>query len=49
VDTFPGRGKPFAEAQDDIDYWRRWFNDYAKFDRRIESDIVHADKPTEQI
>lgn len=42
-------GKPLAEAQGEIDFGRSWLNYYAEFDRRIEGDIVAADKPNEQL
>ncbi len=42
-------GKPLAEAQGEIDFGRSWLSYYAEFDRRIEGDILPADKPNEQI
>jgi lactaldehyde dehydrogenase/glycolaldehyde dehydrogenase len=42
-------GKPLPEAQGEIDFGRSWLNYYAEFDRRIEGDIVAADKPNEQL
>lgn len=42
-------GKPLAEALGEIDFGRSWLSYYAEFDRRIEGDIVPADKPNEQL
>jgi lactaldehyde dehydrogenase/glycolaldehyde dehydrogenase len=42
-------GKPLAEAEGEIDFGASWFHYYAEFDRRIEGEIVPADKPGEQI
>jgi lactaldehyde dehydrogenase/glycolaldehyde dehydrogenase len=42
-------GKPLPEALGEIDFGRSWLNYYAEFDRRIEGDIVAADKPNEQL
>ena len=42
-------GKPLPEALGEIDFGRSWLSYYAEFDRRIEGDIVPADKPDEQL
>ncbi len=42
-------GKPLTEALGEIDFGRSWLEYYAEFDRRIEGDIVSADKPNEQL
>jgi lactaldehyde dehydrogenase / glycolaldehyde dehydrogenase len=42
-------GKPLREALGEIDFGRSWLSYYAEFDRRIEGDIVPADKPNEQM
>ncbi|MGA3324512.1 MAG: aldehyde dehydrogenase [Terriglobia bacterium] len=42
-------GKPLAEALGEIDFGRSWLSYYAEFDRRIEGDIIPADKPNEQL
>ena len=42
-------GKPLPEALGEIDFGRSWLSYYAEFDRRIEGDIVPADKPNEQL
>lgn len=42
-------GKPLHEAGGEIDFGNSWFRYYAEFDRRIEGDILAADKPGEQI
>ena len=42
-------GKPLAEAEGEIDFGASWFHYYAEFDRRIEGEIVPADRPGEQI
>jgi len=42
-------GKPLHEARGEIDFGNSWFRYYAEFDRRIEGDILAADKPGEQI
>ncbi len=42
-------GKPLAEARGEIDFGNGWFRYYAEFDRRIEGDIIAADKPNEQL
>jgi lactaldehyde dehydrogenase/glycolaldehyde dehydrogenase len=47
--TSQEEGKPLAEALGEIDFGRSWLNYYAEFDRRIEGDIISADKPNEQI
>lgn len=43
------QGKPLAEARGEIDFGASWFHYYAEFDRRIEGEIIPADKPGEQI
>src|SRR5581483_3377987 len=43
------QGKPLAEALAEIDFGTSWFRYYAEFDRRIEGDILPADKRDEQI
>jgi lactaldehyde dehydrogenase/glycolaldehyde dehydrogenase len=42
-------GKPLQEARGEIDFGNSWFRYYAEFDRRIEGDIISADKPNEQL
>jgi lactaldehyde dehydrogenase / glycolaldehyde dehydrogenase len=42
-------GKPLAEALGEIDFGNSWFRYYAEFDRRIEGEILPADKPNEQL
>src|SRR5438105_2621475 len=42
-------GKPLSEARGEIDFGNSWFRYYAEFDRRIEGDIIAADKPNEQL
>jgi lactaldehyde dehydrogenase / glycolaldehyde dehydrogenase len=42
-------GKPLSEALGEIDFGRSWLSYYAEFDRRIEGDIIAADKPNEQL
>ncbi len=42
-------GKPLAEAYGEVDFGNSWFRYYAEFDRRIEGDILPADKPNEQL
>ena len=42
-------GKPLAEALGEIDFGNSWFRYYAGFDRRIEGEILAADKPNEQL
>ncbi len=42
-------GKPIGEALGEVDFGNSWFRYYAEFDRRIEGDILPADKPNEQI
>ncbi len=42
-------GKPLAEARGEIDFSNSWFRYYAEFDRRIEGEIIAADKPNEQL
>jgi lactaldehyde dehydrogenase / glycolaldehyde dehydrogenase len=43
------QGKPLSEARGEIDFGRSWISYYAEFDRRIEGDIIAADKPNEQM
>jgi lactaldehyde dehydrogenase/glycolaldehyde dehydrogenase len=43
------QGKPLAEARGEIDFGNSWFRYYAEFDRRIEGEILPADKPNEQL
>ncbi len=42
-------GKPLGEALGEIDFGNSWFRYYAEFDRRIEGEILAADKPNEQL
>lgn len=42
-------GKPIGEALGEVDFGNSWFRYYAEFDRRIEGEILPADKPNEQI
>ncbi len=42
-------GKPLAEALGEVDFGNSWFRYYAEFDRRIEGEILPADRPGEQI
>lgn len=42
-------GKPLPEALGEIDFGASWFHYYAEFDRRIEGEIIPADRPDEQI
>lgn len=42
-------GKPLSEARGEMDFGNSWFRYYAEFDRRIEGDIISADKPNEQL
>ena len=39
-------GKPIGEALGEVDFGNSWFRYYAEFDRRIEGEILPADKPT---
>lgn len=43
------QGKPLAEARGEMSFGNSWFRYYAEFDRRIEGDILPADKPNEQM
>lgn len=43
------QGKPLTEALGEVEFGNSWFRYYAEFDRRIEGDILPADKPNEQI
>jgi lactaldehyde dehydrogenase/glycolaldehyde dehydrogenase len=42
-------GKPLQEALGEVEFGNSWFRYYAEFDRRIEGDILAADRPNEQI
>ena len=42
-------GKPLREAMGEIDFGNSWFRYYAEFDRRIDGEILSADKPNEQL
>ncbi len=42
-------GKPLSEAHGELDLGNSWFRYYAEFDRRIEGEILAADKPNEQL
>lgn len=42
-------GKPLKEAYGEVDFGNSWFRYCAEFDRRIEGDIVPADRPGEQM
>jgi lactaldehyde dehydrogenase/glycolaldehyde dehydrogenase len=42
-------GKPLKEAYGEVDFGNSWFRYYAEFDRRIEGDILPADRPDEQL
>jgi len=42
-------GKPLKEALGEIDFGNSWFRYYAEFDRRMEGEILPADKPNEQL
>ena len=42
-------GKPLAEAFGEVDFGNSWFRYYAEYDRRIEGDILPADRPNEQM
>src|SRR3984885_14226735 len=42
-------GKPLSEALGEVDFGNSWFRYYAEFDRRIEGEILPADRPDEQI
>lgn len=42
-------GKPLAEAEGEVDFGNSWFRYYAEYDRRIEGEILPADKPNEQM
>jgi lactaldehyde dehydrogenase / glycolaldehyde dehydrogenase len=43
------QGKPLHESTGEMDFGNSWFRYYAEFDRRIEGDILAADKPNEQL
>ncbi len=42
-------GKPLHEAYGEVDFGNSWFRYYAEFDRRIDGDILSADRPNEQL
>ncbi len=42
-------GKPLAESYGEVDFGNSWFRYYAEFDRRIEGEILPADRPNEQL
>ena len=42
-------GKPINEARGEFDFGNSWFRYYAEFDRRIDGEILAADKPNEQL
>jgi lactaldehyde dehydrogenase / glycolaldehyde dehydrogenase len=42
-------GKPLREAYGEVDFGNSWFRYYAEFDRRIEGEILPADRPDEQL
>jgi lactaldehyde dehydrogenase/glycolaldehyde dehydrogenase len=42
-------GKPLKEAYGEVDFGNSWFRYYAEYDRRIEGDILPADRPNEQM
>ena len=42
-------GKPLHEAYGEVDFGNSWFRYYAEFDRRIEGDLLPADRPDEQM
>ncbi len=42
-------GKPLHEAVGEVDFGNSWFRYYAEFDRRIEGEILPADRPNEQL
>jgi len=42
-------GKPLKEAYGEVDFGNSWFRYYAEFDRRIEGDLLPADRPNEQL
>lgn len=42
-------GKPLKEAYGEVDFGNSWFRYYAEFDRRIEGDLLPADRPGEQL
>jgi lactaldehyde dehydrogenase/glycolaldehyde dehydrogenase len=43
------QGKPLAEAVGEMAFGTSWFRYYAEFDRRIEGELVAADRPNEQL
>ena len=43
------QGKPLSEAIGEIAFGTSWFRYYAEFDRRIEGEIVAADRPNEHL
>ncbi|HMP05193.1 MAG TPA: aldehyde dehydrogenase family protein, partial [Lacipirellulaceae bacterium] len=42
-------GKPLSESLGEVDFGNSWFRYYAEFDRRIEGEILSADRPNEQL
>ncbi|MEM7388152.1 MAG: aldehyde dehydrogenase family protein, partial [Verrucomicrobiota bacterium] len=42
-------GKPLAEAEGEVDFSIGWMRYWAEFDRRIDGEILTADKPNEQL
>ena len=42
-------GKPLKEAYGEVDFGNSWFRYCAEFDRRIEGEILPADRPNEQM
>ena len=42
-------GKPLKEAYGEVDFGNSWFRYYAEYDRRIEGEILPADRPDEQM
>ncbi len=42
-------GKPLKEAYAEVDFGNSWFRYYAEFDRRLEGEILPADRPNEQL
>jgi len=42
-------GKPLSESLGEVDFGNSWFRYYAEFDRRMEGEILPADRPNEQL
>lgn len=42
-------GKPITESRGEVDFGNSWFRYYAEFERRIEGEILPADRPNEQL